>query len=73
MEHATKALDQTMGTRSRIQAKHSLEDARDAVHDANEILHLEMEKRDVILNNRPNLSTAPIPNPNLVLTKIVHI
>merc|ERR1711970_1333553 len=41
-----------MSTRTRIQAKHALDDAKGALHDANDILQSEVGRRSAILANR---------------------
>jgi len=52
VEKARAALAATLGTKSRIAAKHALVRAQDALHDANSILTLEMKKKNVITSNR---------------------
>merc|ERR1711998_369664 len=52
VEKARAALEATMGTKSRIAAKHALERAQDAVKDANNILKMEVGKKNIITANR---------------------
>ena len=52
VSHAQEALDRTTGNEARKLAKQELKNARDAVHDANEILKSEVEKKDAILKTK---------------------
>jgi len=52
VDKARAALAATLGTKSRIAAKHALVRAQDALHDANTILTLEVKKKNVITSNR---------------------
>merc|ERR1711907_628159 len=52
VEKARAALEATMGTKSRIAAKHALERAQDSVKDANNILKMEVGKKNIITENR---------------------
>merc|ERR1711998_475452 len=52
VDKARAALAATLGTKSRIAAKHALVRAQDALHDANTILALEVKKKSVITSNR---------------------
>jgi len=52
VQHAKGALAASMSTGTRIRAKHALDDARGALHDANTILHNEVARRDAVLANR---------------------
>jgi len=52
VDHARAALAMTLGTKARIAARHALIRAKDAVHDANTILKMEVGKANVITSNR---------------------
>jgi len=52
VEKARAALAATLGTKSRIAAKHALLRAQDAVKDANQILKLEVGKKNAVTSNR---------------------
>lgn len=52
VQHAKAALAVAMSTQTRIQAKHALDDAKDALRDANAILQSEVGRRNAILANR---------------------
>jgi hypothetical protein len=52
VEKARAALEATLGTKSRQAAKHALERAQEAVKDANNILKMEVGKKNIITENR---------------------
>lgn len=52
VDKARAALAATLGTKSRIAAKHALVRAQDALNDANTILKLELTKKNVVTGNR---------------------
>merc|ERR1711988_1880739 len=52
VDKARAALAATLGTKSRIAAKHALVRAQDALNDANTILKLEVSKKNEITGNR---------------------
>lgn len=58
--HAQEALDRTSGNEARRLAKQELKNAKDAVHDANEILKSEVEKKDAILETKMKIDDSKL-------------
>lgn len=52
VEHARAALAATLGTKDRIEARHALVRAEDALNDANRILQLEIKKKNQVTADR---------------------
>jgi len=64
VQKARAALALTLGTKSRIAAKHALQRAQDALGDANQILVMETKKKDVITSNRLRATGAKLVGEN---------
>merc|ERR1712054_327254 len=52
VEHARAALAATLGDKARIQARHALIRAEDALNDANNILAIEVKRKNVVTSDR---------------------
>jgi hypothetical protein len=64
VQKARAALALTLGTKSRIAAKHALQRAQEALTDANQILNMELKKKDVITSNRLRATGARLVGEN---------
>lgn len=58
VQHAKAALAATPGTHARLESKKSLEDAEEALHDANTILATELARKDAIVSIRLRQDSA---------------
>jgi len=64
VDSARAALALTLGTKGRIAAKHALIRAQDALNDANKILEMEVNKKNVITENRLESDGAKLVGEN---------